>query len=270
MSIAASQLQVLQSKSLPSVVRDEILRFILHGTYSPGSKLGEEELAGILGVSRGPIREAFRSLEEAGLVHLSKNRGAFVRQLSVEEARELYVVRRGVDEMVGRLLAPQITGQQVAELRQMVEDMESSFAAQNIREYFPRDMAFHDRIAQMLDNSKLLEIYRRIVNEMHLVRLQSIQRAGGLLVSNLEHRAIVDALETRNQEATAQAMGRGTFASHAECREPGKKEQYRIDLAIRVGRHRVAGMAGRSITSIANPRHGVNRDPRYAYQPHCV
>ena len=207
MSIAASQLQVLQSKSLPSVVRDEILRFILHGTYSPGSKLGEEELAGILGVSRGPIREAFRSLEEAGLVHLSKNRGAFVRQLSVEEARELYVVRRGFDEMVGRLLAPKITGQQVAELRQMVEDMESSFAAQNIREYFPRDMAFHDRIAQMLDNSKLLEIYRRIVNEMHLVRLQSIQRAGGLLVSNLEHRAIVDALETRNQEAAAQAMG---------------------------------------------------------------
>ena len=206
MSIAAAQLQVLQSKSLPSVVRDEILRFILHGTYSPGSKLGEEELAGILGVSRGPIREAFRSLEEAGLV-VSKNRGAFVRQLSVEEARELYVVRRGVDEMVGRLLAPQITGQQVAELRQMVEDMESSFAAQNIREYFPRDMAFHDRIAQMLDNSKLLEIYRRIVNEMHLVRLQSIQRAGGLLVSNLEHRAIVDALETRNQEAAAQAMG---------------------------------------------------------------
>jgi DNA-binding GntR family transcriptional regulator len=89
----------------------------------------------------------------------------------------------------------------------MVEDMESSFAAQNIREYFPRDMAFHDRIAQMLDNSKLLEIYRRIVNEMHLVRLQSIQRAGGLLVSNLEHRAIVDALETRNQEAAAHAMG---------------------------------------------------------------
>ena len=56
----------------------------------------------------------------------------------------------------------------------MVEDMETS-RAQNIREYFPRDMAFHDRIAQMLDNSKLLEIYRRIVNEIP-VRLQSIQR----------------------------------------------------------------------------------------------
>src|SRR3954451_8278198 len=127
MSVAASQLQVLQSKSLPSVVRDEILRFILHGTYSPGSKLGAEELAGILGVSRGPIREAFRSLEEAGRLVLSKNRGAFVRQLSVEEAPQLYVVRRGFDEMVSPLLAPQITGQQVAELRQMVEAMKTSF-----------------------------------------------------------------------------------------------------------------------------------------------
>jgi DNA-binding GntR family transcriptional regulator len=207
MSIAASQLQILQSKSLPSVVRDEILRLILCGTYSPGSKLGEEELAGLLGVSRGPVREALRSLEEARLVQLSKNRGAFVRQPGVAEARELYVVRRGFDEMIGRLLAPHITAPQVAELRTMVEDMEASFAARNIQEYFPRDMAFHDRIAEMIENSKLLEIYRRIVNEMHLVRLQSIQRGGGLLVSNLEHRAIVDALETRSSESAAQAMG---------------------------------------------------------------
>ena len=69
MSIAASQLQVLQSKSLPSVVRDEILRFILHGTYSPGSKLGEEELAGILGVSRAPI---LAQVDETGLLKATK------------------------------------------------------------------------------------------------------------------------------------------------------------------------------------------------------
>jgi len=203
-----SPLEILQSKSLPSVIRDEIARLILRGTYSPGSKLGEEELAAMLGVSRGPIREAFRSLEEAKLVQLSKNRGVFVREITMDEAHELYVVRRGLDEMVGRLIAPAIADPEIAELRRMVEDMETSFASRDIQEYFPRDMAFHDRITQMARNSKLLEIHRRLVNEMHLVRLQSIQRGGGLLVSNHEHTAIVDALATRDPDAAADAMGR--------------------------------------------------------------
>ena len=207
MSAVPSALEILQSKSLPSVVRDEIMRLILLGTYSPGSKLREEELASMLGVSRGPIREAFRSLEEIKLVQLSKNRGVFVRLLTMGEAEELYVVRKGLDEMIGRLIAPTITDNELAVLRQMVEEMEPSFASQDIQEYFPRDMAFHDRIAQITGNSKLLEIYRRVVNEMHLVRLQSIQRGGGLLVSNLEHVAIIDALQTHDFEAAAGAMG---------------------------------------------------------------
>jgi DNA-binding GntR family transcriptional regulator len=207
MSAIPSALEILQSKSLPCVVRDEIMRLILRGTYSPGSKLGEEELATLLGVSRGPIREAFRSLEEAKLVQLSKNRGVFVREINAAEAGELYVVRRGLDEMIGRLIAPTITDDEVTELRRMIEEMELSFTSQDIQEYFPRDMAFHDRIAQIARNSKLLEIHRRVVNEMHLVRLQSIQRGGGLLVSNHEHTAIVDALETRDPDAAAGAMG---------------------------------------------------------------
>lgn len=207
MSIAATPLQILQSRSLTSVVRDEIVRLIFAGRFSPGSKLGEAEIANLLGVSCGPVREAFRSLEEASLVHLSKNRGVFLRQLSLQESRELYIVRGGVEEMIGRLLAPRITEQQIGELRLIIEDMERSVAARDIETFFSCDTVFHDRIAQMVGNSKLLEIHRRIVNEMQLVRLQSIRGGGGFLISNAEHGAIVDALETRNPEAAAHAMG---------------------------------------------------------------
>ncbi len=207
MQFPASPLQILQSQSLPNAVRDEITKLILAGKYAPGAKLGEEELADVLGVSRGPIREAFRSLEEAGLVHLSKNRGVFVRQLTFRQALELYVVRQSFDEMIGRLLAPQIIDKQVADLRRQVAEMEISFASRNVEEYFSRDMEFHDSIVRLVNNSKLLEIYRRIVNEMHLVRLQSLQRGAGISTSNHEHALIVDALASRDREKAAQAMG---------------------------------------------------------------
>jgi DNA-binding transcriptional MocR family regulator len=77
---------LLQSSSLTTVVQQEIERAILVGEYAPGSKLIEATLAEKLGVSRGPVREAFRMLEEAGLVRNEKNRGVFVRDIPIDEA----------------------------------------------------------------------------------------------------------------------------------------------------------------------------------------
>jgi DNA-binding GntR family transcriptional regulator len=119
-----SAIELLRSKSLPMLVQDEIVRMLHAGEIESGAKLNEVALAGRLGVSRGPVREAFRALEEAGLVKLEKNRGVFVRDISDSEAHELYDVRAGFDELAGRLLAPVIGNRQLAELGAMVDAMD--------------------------------------------------------------------------------------------------------------------------------------------------
>ena len=78
---------LLQTSSLTNVVQQEIERAILQGEYAPGSKLIEAALAEKMGVSRGPVREAFRMLEEAGLVRNEKNRGVFVRDIPHRRGR---------------------------------------------------------------------------------------------------------------------------------------------------------------------------------------
>jgi len=200
-------LEILQSKSLSMAVQNEILKLILQGEFDVGEKLSEASLANRLGVSRGPVREAFRALEEAGLVTLSKNRGVFVREFTAEDVRELYEVRIGLDQMVGRILASRITDAQINELRSMIAEMESSLADEDFARYFPQNIAFHDRIVEMTGNQKLLAIYRRITNEMHLMRRRSILSGGGKLISNEEHQDIVDALATRDPETAARVMG---------------------------------------------------------------
>lgn len=197
---------LLQSKSLARLVQDEVVRMLHAGELVAGAKLNEVDLAGRLGVSRGPVREAFRALEEAGLVRTEKNRGVFVRAFSAEEAAELYTVRAGLDEVAGRLLAPRITDAQVAELRALTAAMEPHAAPAAIAGYMPLNLKFHDRIVEMAGNQKLLEIYRRVINEMHLLRRQGLVFGGGLPVSNAEHRAIVAALAARDPEAAARAM----------------------------------------------------------------
>jgi DNA-binding GntR family transcriptional regulator len=99
---ASNALEILQSQSLTMLVQKEIERMIVGGEVGAGAKLSENALAVRLGVSRGPVREAFRALEESGLVRLEKNRGVFVRQVSIEEADEIYELRAALDEFAGR------------------------------------------------------------------------------------------------------------------------------------------------------------------------
>jgi len=106
-------IELLRTASLSSAAQQEIERMILDGEIGPGSKLTEAWLSERLGVSRGPIREAFRMLEESGLVRQEKNRGVFVRDIPLEEALEIYDLRAAMDELVGRRLAETITPEQL-------------------------------------------------------------------------------------------------------------------------------------------------------------
>ena len=91
-------LGVLKQNSLPSLVQDELEHMFRKGKFTPGHPLREATLATQLGVSRGPIREAFRSLEEKGLVTVEKNRGVFVRVITAQEADDIFEVRTALQK----------------------------------------------------------------------------------------------------------------------------------------------------------------------------
>ena len=203
---AQTAIGFLRSTSLTSLVQEEIVRMILSGELDTGARVKEFAIADRLGVGRSSVREAFRALEEAGLVRLEKNRGVFVREIGDDEAEEMYAVRAGLDELAGRLLAPRITNAQVDELTRLVDELEAQLAPESFATYFPLNLRFHDRIVEMTENRKLLVMYRRLINEMHLLRRRGLLRGGGLLVSNDEHRAIVAALASRDPAAAAAAM----------------------------------------------------------------
>jgi DNA-binding GntR family transcriptional regulator len=192
--------------TLSGLVQEEILRGIKSGELTVGARLNESELSQRLGVSRSPLREAFRALEEAGLVRLEKNRGVFIRDLSDEEAAELYDVRAGLDEMVGRRLAPRITDGQLAELGDTLTELETISARDGVNRYFELNLAFHDRLVEMTGNATLLRLYRQVVNRMHLLRRRGFKLSGSSSASHAEHRAILDALATRDADVAARAM----------------------------------------------------------------
>jgi phosphonate utilization transcriptional regulator len=197
---------LIQSHSLPALVQRELARMILAGDLPAGAKLREVEVASMLGVSRGPVREAFRALEESGLVRLEKNRGVFVRQIGLDEVDQIFELRAVLDEFAGRRAAQRATPEQTAELRALVDRMEQAATRGDVDGYHDANVAFHDRIVELAGNAKLTFLYRRLVNELHLHRRASLGQQGILPLSMREHRAIVDHIASGHAAAAGRAL----------------------------------------------------------------
>ena len=197
---------LLQTSSLTSVVQGELERMILSGELAPGAKLTEMALATRLGVSRGPLREAFRMLEEAGLVRTEKNRGVFVRDIPIAEAVEIFDLRAAMDELVGRRLAEHITTPQLKEVRGLVEQMDATVKAKDTYQYHLLNLKFHDRLVELAGNSKLTAIYRKLIKELSLFRRLNLADGWLMPISASEHRGIVKAIASGDADAAGKAM----------------------------------------------------------------
>ncbi len=197
---------LLQSSSLTTVVQQEIERAILVGEYPPGSKLIEAALAEKMGVSRGPVREAFRMLDEAGLVRTEKNRGVFVRDIPIDEAVEIFDLRAAMDELVGRQLALHITPPQLKEIKGLVDSMEKTVKAEDAHHYHLLNLQFHDRLVEMAGNRKLTAIYRKLIKELSLFRRLNLADGWLMPISANEHRQIVKAIASGDADAAGRAM----------------------------------------------------------------
>jgi phosphonate utilization transcriptional regulator len=204
---------ILQSSSLPSLVQREIAQRILAGELAAGAKLNEVDIATRLGVSRGPVREAFRALEESGLVRFEKNRGVFVRSIGLEEADQIYELRALLDEFAGRRAAQNARPADVRDLRSLIERMERAVERKDVDEYFALNLAFHERIVELSGNAKLAQLYRRLVNELNLYRRASLNRAGTLSISIAEHRAIVDRIGAGQASAAGRLLRNHVMSS---------------------------------------------------------
>ena len=204
---------LLQSNSLPGLVQRELERMILAGDIVPGSKLNEASLAKALGVSRGPVREAFRALEESGLVRLEKNRGVYVRQIPIDEADDIYELRAVLDDFVGRRVAATASAEAVRALRGDIARMEKATARNDVDSYLTANLDFHDRLVMLAGNAKLLLIYRRLANELRLFRRATLAQGDALAVSTREHREIVDQIAAGKAAAAGRALYDHVMAS---------------------------------------------------------
>lgn len=213
-------IEPLRQHSLVTLAQHELERRIISDEIPAGTKLNEADIAAALGVSRGPVREAFRALGQAGLVRVEKNRGVFVREVSLAEASDFYEVRAALEGLIGRLAAKRIQADEVAQLRAIVKKMHAGSRNRKADAHFSLNVEFHDLLARAARNEVLLSSYRNVVNQLDLYRRATISHStDNIPLSTREHEAIVDAIEAGDQALAEKRMTAHVLGSRARLHE---------------------------------------------------
>jgi DNA-binding GntR family transcriptional regulator len=189
------------SARVARVLREEILR----GLMPPGARIGQEEIAARLGVSRVPVREALRILEADGLVTLVANTGAWVAQLSLDECEEIYQIRERVEPLLLRYAAPHLGEEELRGLEELAVRMEASA---DLEEFLRLDREFHLLSYSTAETGVLADLVHRLWNTtQHYRRAFSISVDGrSRRVVHDEHHMIIAALRDGDVEGAERVL----------------------------------------------------------------
>jgi DNA-binding GntR family transcriptional regulator len=190
------------------VTYQRLKRDIMEGVYTPHQRLIETDIAPILGVSRATLRAALLRLQHEGFVEIQPNRGAQVRAFSVEEATRILQVREVLDGLAAGLAAEKATAAQLAELHDIVVEMEKMLAADDLLGHLPLVGRFHQRIIEMAGNEFIDQFLSMLRAPLIRHQFRVILVPGRKDASLVEHREILSYLTGRDATGAERAMRR--------------------------------------------------------------
>ncbi|UOA31360.1 HTH-type transcriptional regulator McbR [Sulfitobacter sp. DSM 110093] len=191
------------AKTGPTDAYSMILEAIDIGTYRPGDRLVESELADRFGVSRTPIREALQRLETQSLL-VRDGRSLIVASLDHNQMAELYVVRGELEGLAARLAARHATAEEVRVLREMV-DADNTLAG-NPNALARANKRFHKQIHLASHNRYLVQQLDLVHRSMALMATSSLAVEGRGEIAQVEHDRIVQMIEARDEDGADEAL----------------------------------------------------------------
>ena len=154
---------------------------IIYLELKPGTHLIEQDVCDVFGVSRSPVREAFRHLEAGGLVVRYQRRGIRVTPMTEADLDELYTCRAPLEAIAAAAAARHATDHDIAEMRNAIEHMKTAFGERNIRDFFRFNIAFFDTMHKAADNKTLLRILSVIERQASRYRYLAHSHSSSML-----------------------------------------------------------------------------------------
>lgn len=193
---------------LRDVVFNTLREAILKGELKPGERLMELQLATKLGVSRTPIREAIRMLEQEGLAVTVPRKGAEVAKMTEKDMEDVLQIRDALDELAASIACEQISAEQLKELKHTMREFEEAIKTGEVKRIAEADVRFHDIIYQSTGNPKLVNMLNNLREQMYRYRVEYLKDKKNYPVLVQEHSEIIEGLSEKDKEKVTAAMHR--------------------------------------------------------------
>jgi DNA-binding GntR family transcriptional regulator len=197
------ELQMDAYLPLRDVVFQTLRAAILKGELKPGERLMELQLAAKLGVSRTPIREAIRMLEQEGLAVTIPRKGAEVAKMTEKDMEDVLVIRNSLENLAISLSCDKITDTELQELRIAMDDFEEKSKSDDMAEIAKADVKFHDILYKASDNPKLLMLLANLREQMYRYRVEYLKDKSIYPRLIEEHAQMYEALKNKDKEKAA-------------------------------------------------------------------
>ena len=191
---------------LRDVVFNTLRQAILRGDLVPGERLMELQLAAKLGVSRTPIREAIRMLEQEGLAITIPRKGAIVAGMTEKDMQDVLEIREALEELSVQVACDKITEEEIAELQKNMKNFEHSLKSGDLKKMAQADVEFHDVIYRATDNPKLISMLNNLREQMYRYRVEYLKNPQNHEQLLKEHEAIYKGIVEKDKDAVTEMI----------------------------------------------------------------
>lgn len=213
----------VSTSSLVEQVRNQMQDAITTGTFQPGDRIVESDVAATLGVSRGPVREAARLLEQKGLVISIPRRGFFVREFSRTQIEDLYELREWIQVAAVRCAVDRATDTDLARLRRRHQALVGAAREQKYAELVEGIVDYHRMLCALSGNARLMRVFDDIAIEVS--QILSVLGVGDVAPPVEVDISLIEAVEARQPDRAAEEMRRYVRAARQEVLEHFEKRQ---------------------------------------------
>lgn len=220
--------QTLREKILETI-RDAILK----GTLKAGEKVAEPELAEKFGISRTPIREAFRQLESEGYLTVIPRKGAVVTSLSERDVEEFYAIKSILEGYAARMAAENLTDKDIEKLEAINERLLQLADEGDVKNFFKIHNEFHDLFIRAAGNEKLRELIGQMMMRFNRLRMASLSLPGRMKISVDEHKKIIEAFKAHNGEKADNLVKKtANYGGQVLLQSLAKEEGRKVEKSI--------------------------------------
>jgi len=195
-----------EAPSLADAVARSVCDGVAAGELVPEQTYSVYQLAGLLGVSRSPVREGLLRLAEAGLVEIIRNRGFRVLPPRAHDIEEIIGIRLALEPPAARLAAEQATDEQHATIRSALETMAAAAGRGDEASFWPADRALHDLLLRASGKSRTAAIIEQLRTTTALLGPPTTASGRTLTEIHAEHEPVVTAVLARDGAAAESAM----------------------------------------------------------------